>query len=275
MKKLFIILSVLAVLSSCYMGESALINPDGTTVETRFLVPDGYERKKAEDGHFVSFLRNYELKEHLSPVHLYNGKKAFFQNDHWAVFNLPIEQKDLQQCADSVIRVYAEYYYNTGREDRIKFHFTNGFLCEWQKWKEGYRVKIDGNNTEWQKLAGYDGSYENFKKYLETVFCYAGTMSMENYESETIDISKLNIGDVFLEGGSPGHVVMVVDACRRADGKKAFLLAQGLMPAQEFHIIKNPKRKNDPWYYEEDITFPFKTQNYVYDSGSTIKRLKY
>ena len=263
------------MLSSCFSGESSLINPDGMTVETRFLSPEGYERKKAEDGYLADFLRNCELKEHNSPVCLYDGEKKFNQFDHWAVFKLPIENKDLQQCADSVIRVYAECFYKTGREERIKFHFTNGFLCEWQKWKEGYRVKIAGNNTEWEKTASYDGSYENFKKYLETVFCYAGTMSMEEYESETIDVSRLNIGDVFLKGGSPGHVVMVVDVAENSDGKKAFLLAQGLMPAQEFHIIKNPKRKNDPWYYEEDITFPFKTQNYTYDEQSMVKRLNY
>ena len=275
MKKLFVVLMALAVLSSCFSGESSLINPDGMTVETRFLTPDGYERKKAEDGDFLSFLRNYELKDDNAPVCLYNGDEKFNQFDHWAVFKLPIEQKDLQQCADSVIRVYAEYYYKIGRDEKIKFHFTNGFLCEWQKWKEGYRVKIDGNSTEWEKTASFDGSYENFKKYLETVFLYAGTKSMETYESETIDVSELNAGDVFLKGGSPGHVVMVVDVIENSHGKKAFLLAQGLMPAQEFHIIKNPKRRNAPWYYEEDITFPFKTQNYTYGEESMVKRLKY
>ena len=52
------------------------------------------------------------------------------------------------------------------------------------------------------------------------------------------------------------------------DGKKAFLLAQGYMPAQEFHIVKNPLHENDPWYYEEEVQYPFRTQAYTFPEGS-------
>lgn len=54
-------------------------------------------------------------------------------------------------------------------------------------------------------------------------------------ESTKIDLKDAAVGDVFLKGGSPGHVVMIVDMCENENGKKAFLLAQGFMPAQEFH----------------------------------------
>ena len=50
-------------------------------------------------------------------------------------------------------------------------------------------------------------------------------------ESEPVAMSELRVGDVFLKGGSPGHVVMVVDVCENENGEKAFLLAQGYMPA--------------------------------------------
>lgn len=169
--------------------------------------------------------------------------------------------------------MYAEYYYANQQYDKIKFHFVSGFLCEYEKWQAGYRVKVDGNNVSWQKSKGYDDSYETFEKYLDTVFSYASTLSLDK-ESSKIDIMDLQIGDIFLKGGSPGHVVMVVDICENELGEKAFLLAQGFMPAQEFHVLNNPSSDTDPWYYAKEVKYPFRTSEYSFDEGS-LKRLEY
>ena len=80
----------------------------------------------------------------------------------------------------------------------------------------------------------------------------------------------MKVGDIFIKAGSPGHVVMVVDVCEK-NGKKAFLLAQGFMPAQEFHVINNPAHSDDPWYYEEEVTYPFMTMEYTFSKGSLRK----
>ena len=132
---------------------------------------------------------------------------------------------------------------------------------------------VEGNDVHWSKTKNYDDSYECFQKFIEIVFCYAGTLSMDG-EATEIPLSETWIGDVFLYGGSPGHVVMVVDMCENADGKKAFLLAQGYMPAQEFHLLKNPNHEDDPWYYEVEVTYPFRTPEYTFQEG-TLKRLAY
>ena len=255
--------------------EPSFINLHGMTILERIAVPEGYERVPAEDGSLAQFLRNYELKPDDEPVLLYDGRKKGNQRAHVAVFKVPIENEDLQQCADSVMRVFAEYYWHSGQHEKIAFRFTDGFLCEYSKWKQGYRVKFSDNGTSWQKSAGYDESYETFKKYLRIVFSYAGTYSMDEYESETIPLSELEVGDVILKGGSPGHVVMVVDVCKNFDGKKAFLLAQGYMPAQEFHIISNPEHPDDPWYYEDEMTFPLRTAEYTFADAEMVKRLIY
>lgn len=255
--------------------EKSIILPEGTTLETRFAVPEGYERIEAEEGSLCTFLREYELKEDGAFVHFFNGKEKGNQSAHVAVFALPIEAVDLQQCADSVMRIYAEYYWNTGQQDKIAFHFTNGFLCDYSKWRDGYRVVVEGNNVSWSKDASYDDSYETFVKYLQTVFSYAGTLSMEVLESETISLSDMTVGDVIMKGASPGHVVMVVDICENADGKKAYLLGQGYMPAQEFHVITNPAHGEDAWYYEEEISFPLRTAEYTFEEESMIRRLVY
>jgi len=59
---------------------------------------------------------------------------------------------------------------------------------------------------------------------------------------------KIKIGDVFIEGGYPGHAVIVVDAVENEPGEKMFLLAQSYMPAQDIHILRNPNLIISPWY---------------------------
>ena len=249
------------------------IDPLGETMETRIGVPYGYQRVEAQEGSFARFLRDYPLKPAGSKVLLYDGSEKANQNDHIAVFALPLEEYDLQQCADSVMRMYGEYYFATEQYDKIKFHFTNGFLAEYTKWRDGNRITVNGNNVTWVKSKSKDTSYECLVRYFRTVFCYAGTLSMES-ESVPTTLRNIKAGDVFLNGGSPGHVVMVVDVCENEEGKKAFLLAQGYMPAQEFHLLKNPAHSDDPWYYEEEVTYPFYTPEYVFQEGS-LKSLNY
>ena len=245
----------------------------GMTLESRINVPEGYERTSAEAGSLTEFLRTYPLKEHGSPVLLYDGSEKWNQDAHVAVFALPIEERDLQQCADSVMRVYAEYYFQKEQYAKIRYHFTNGFLAEYGKWREGYRIFVEGNNVSWVKSASYDDSYECFVKFMRMVFTYAGTLSMEQ-ESEQISVKEARVGDVILKGGSPGHVVMIVDMCENEQGEKAFLLAQGYMPAQEFHVLKNPAHEENPWYYEEELTGSIRTPEYGFGEGC-LKRLSY
>ncbi len=255
--------------------EQVFILQEGTTLETRFAVPEGYKRIASEPGSLTAFVRSYEMKPDGSPVLLYDGREKYNQSAHAAVFSLPIEETDLQQCADSVMRVYAEYYWQTGQYDKIGFHFTNGFWCDYATWRDGYRVHVNGNDVSWSKDTSYDDSYECFVKYLRMVFNYAGTLSMDSLETETISLSEMTVGDVILTGGSPGHVVMVVDVCINEEDEKAFLLAQGYMPAQEFHVLNNPLHEKDPWYYETEIQFPLSTAEYVFRDESMIQRLKY
>lgn len=250
-----------------------LIRPEGETLSTRIAEPEGFLRVQADAGSLSDFLRGYPMKEDESPVLLYDGTEKGNQQAHAAVFALPIENEDLQQCADSVMRVYAEYFWESGQQERIAFHFVNGFYAEYTRWRDGERIVVDGNQVSWVSSAAYDDSYENMKKYLRCVFCYAGTMSMDA-ESEPIAAEELRVGDVFLKGGSPGHVVMVVDLCENESGERAFLLAQGYMPAQEFHLLKNPLHIEDPWYYEDEVRFPFLTPEYTFEEGS-LRRLSY
>lgn len=258
--------------STVVTGPVTIVNPAGGTLAERINTPAGFYREEAENGSFTEFLRGYKLKKDGKPVLLYNKTEKANQDAHVAVFKLPLEKEDLQQCADSVMRLYAEYYYATDQKDKISFKFVNGFDAVYARWREGYRIQI-GDTTSWVAGGTYDDSYDNFKKYMRMVFAYSSTLSMK-MESKAIKLSKLDVGDVFLEAGSPGHVVVVVDVCVNEEGKKAFLLGQGYMPAQEFHLLKNPLHEEDPWYYEDEVSYPFQTPEYTFEKGS-LRRLEY
>lgn len=246
------------------------INPEGLTLETRILTPAGYTRVAKEIGSFQGYLRRYEVKAAESPVLLYDGREKANQSAHAAVFAMPVFDSDLQQCADSIMRIYAEYFWSMGDYQRIAFHLTNGFLMDYPSWRDGNRISVNGNHVEWVKKAGYDESQNTFLSYLRCVMAYAGTLSLDE-ESTPVDIGAIAAGDMFIKGGSPGHCVMVADVAKDKEGNYCFLLAQGYMPAQEFHILKNPLHEEDPWYYTDELTYPLVTPEYVFQEGS-LKR---
>ncbi len=247
--------------------------PEGTTLQGRISVPEGYTRIPYPEDSFGSFVRNYPMKPDGSPVLLWTKVPKGNQKDHAAVFDMRVEEEiDVQQCADSIMRIYAEYFRATGQYDRIRFHFTDGFLCDYNSYIQGNRVKAGDSRTIWVKSQPAEDSDRVFNDYMKIVFAYASTLSMME-ESAEADLHDIQIGDVFLRGGSPGHVAMAADVCEK-DGRRAFLLAQGYMPAQDFHIIKNPLHEDDPWYYEEEVQYPFRTQTNTFNEGS-FRRMLY
>jgi hypothetical protein len=225
----------------------SIVNEGGTTVQTRINVPAGYERVPAAKGSFAEYLRQLPLKPHGSNVHLFNGDLKN-SNVHVAVMTVDVGKKDLQQCADAVMRLRAEYLFKQKEYGKIHFKFTNGFNATYTKWAEGYRIKVSGNTVSWYKATDASPSYESFRKYMDLVFTYAGTLSLSK-ELKVVAFKDLQPGDVFIRGGSPGHAVIVTDVAQDTSGKKIFMLSQSYMPAQEIHILKNLHSDElSPWY---------------------------
>lgn len=216
----------------------------------RIPPPAGYLRKTATPGTFAHWLQHLPLKPGDPPVHLYDGREKANQTAHRAVFDIDIGFKNLQQCADAIIRLRAEYLWAAGRYADIHFNFTSGDTAWYHEWLAGMRPQVNGNSVVWHKVTAVDSSYENFRSYLETVFTYAGSYSLNRELLPLEHLGELDIGDIFIEGGFPGHAVIVVDvAVNLATGKKVFLLAQSYSPAQDIHLLKNPADPElSPWY---------------------------
>lgn len=240
----------IATLFQSDLIENELIQPEGAKVIDRINVPKGFQRVEVAKNSFGSYLRNFPLKPHGSEVYLYNGNKKNRQDVHVAILDISVGNKDLQQCADATMRLRAEYLYQHKKFDSINFDFTNGFNAKYSKWRQGFRIKVDGNKVTWveTKTETPSDSYKSFMEYMEKVFMYAGTLSLSN-QLALRNIDEIQIGDVFVMGGSPGHAVIVMDLAENDKGEKVMLLAQSYMPAQEIHILKKPDNEDlSPWY---------------------------
>lgn len=234
MIKLFTI-CLLFVSGAYFISENtSLINREGTTIENRIIPPVEYERTTEKVNSFGEYLRQLELKPHGSQVMYYYNQAKTKEGVYMAVVKMDIGKKDLQQCADAVMRLKGEYLYKHKKYDQIHFNFLS-----------------DNKPRYFKEYAEGDYSYEKFRKYMEYIFAYANTGSLHDELLPVTDYKSMNVGDVFIQKGTPfGHAVIVVDmAVNPKNGKKLFLLAQSYMPAQETQILINPNNSEiSPWY---------------------------
>lgn len=239
------------IAASCNTETNAEI-PDGNYKFVKEIpAPSGFVKDTMVENSFATYLRNLPLKEDKT-VLLHNGKLKPNQEAQYVVIKMDVGKRDLQQCADAVMRLRAEYLYKEKQYNKIHFNFTNGERAEYTEYADGHRAVVLNNQVRWAKTAEKDYSYKTFRKYLDLVFTYAGTHSL-NKEMYKINLDEIRPGDVFIQTGFPyGHAVTVIDvATNPVTGVKAFMLAQSFMPAQEIHILKNPSKNNDPWFYTD------------------------
>jgi Domain of unknown function (4846) len=187
------------------------------TIEERFAPPPKTTRIPVGD--FGAWLRRLPLLPEDAPVRLYDGSLKPRQDVHAAVVDIDVGARDLQQCADAVMRLRAEYL--RARRRPVVFHPDPGKARE---------LRWDGSGR--------------FDKFLVRLFADAGTASLA---AELMPVrDAVAPGDVLIQGGYPGHAVLVLDAADAPDGRRFLLLGQSYMPAQSFHVLRNPA--GGVWY---------------------------
>lgn len=262
MKNIFKILTILVLitsLSSCVestmattvkkVSEPVIIDPineDGMTVKTRFNVPEGYRRVESKNGTFGSYLQNLPLKPYGSKVHHFDGSLKGNVSAYCSVVDLPLKNNPNHQCADAVMRMRAEYLFSEQRYGEIQFQYVNGQ-------KPNYVTYLGGKTP----------TKDNLWSFMCDVFRYANTYSLDK-QLKSKNVNDLEIGDVFIIGGFPGHVVIVVDKCMDNKGNVKFMLAQSYMPAQDIQILVGDDMET-PWY---DLNFG----DYLYSSEYTFSK---
>lgn len=221
----------------------------GDTVAGRIAPPPGFARTVQVRGSFGHWLRHLPLRPPGAPVRLFNGRLKSRQDVHAAVVDIDVGKADLQQCADAVMRLRAEYLFSQRRADEIHFNFTSGDRIDFSRWAAGWRPQVRGSKVAWRRGGVMAADHPALGRYLRTIFTYAGSYSLSRELNRVGGGRTLKVGDIFLKGGFPGHAVIVVDQAENPDsGQAAFLLAQSYMPAQDIHILRNPGRALSPWY---------------------------
>lgn len=219
-------------------------------LQQQIPVPEGYERLPLAKNAFGTWLRRLPLHPKGTPVLLYNGDNKPYQAGAYRVVDIDIGSRDLQQCADAVMRLRAEYLYQQKEYAAIHFNYTSGHTIRFSDWSQGKRPKVKGSKVYFTAPQGAtDVSYKQFKRYLTNVYSYAGTASLSK-EVLPKALENIQPGDLFIQGGFPGHAVLVMDVVQHTTtGKRLFLLAQSYMPAQSIHILHNPQQSAlSPWY---------------------------
>ncbi len=211
--------------------------------------PNGFQRIEVPKHSFADWLRHLPLKEASAQVHHFDGTLKGNQSVHHGVINIDTGKRDLQQCADAVMRLKAAYHYSQAEYDQIHFNYTSGDRVSFDDWRKGRKPKVAGNRVVFSSPQGNpDNSHRNFHRYLRQIFSYAGTASLSK-EMKSVPIDEMQIGDVFIPGGFPGHAVIIVDMVENEAGKRLFLIAQSYMPAQDIHLLKNKTdAQRSPWY---------------------------
>jgi len=209
--------------------------------------PRGYRRSVMPAADFGYYLSHLKLKS-SNTVFLYNGTPKANQQAQYAVLDISVGTKDLQQCADALMRLRAEYLFAAKRFAQIRFFAGDGTWISYTDWLKGTRYKLSGNRLIPVRGTPVAPTHSSLLQYLEIVFSYCGTATLPAslYKKS---IAEMQPGDVLLKPGAPGHAVIVMDMAQKESGEKTYLLAQSYMPAQDIHILKNPSDDNGgPWY---------------------------
>lgn len=215
---------------------------EGATVGDILPPPGALARgnRHAPADPWAAFLRALPLRPPGTPVLDYGGRVVGIEP--LRVVDMPLVRGDLQQCADSILRLRATFLRAAGQDPA--FRYTSGWLSKWSAWAAGQRPVVKNDKVTVNQTGKVDDSDANFEAWLRDLFTYAGTISLKQDtrrvgEPGEFDHTSIVPGDVVLYAGSPGHAVLVLDVAWSRE-KIWALVGQGFMPAMDFHLCPGP-----------------------------------
>jgi hypothetical protein len=251
-------------------GEYAWPHTATESLRQRIAPPAGFERAPLAAGSFGAWLRELPVEPGRGTVHLYDGRNKPAQDLHAAVIAIDTGKRDLQQCADAVMRLRAEYLFGTHQPDEVCFRAVSGDAMPYASYRKGLRPP-KGRAAPWSAQAEPDSSWTGFRAYLDRVFGIANTASLARELEPVRDVRTITAGDVYIEGaqgGRFGHAVLVLDVAQNSAGERLFLIAQSYMPAQDVHVLINPVEPKLGAWYRAPANGSLETPEWSFPSGS-------
>ena len=252
MKKIFLIL-LFSIAFSLFSQE---------TIESKFSIPDGFEREIVSDYH--KWLITHPLKKENVVIN-YKGESYNRHGELYAaVFDYRMGATKSHQCADAAIYLYARHKWdsihklneNIRNYEKLKFHSSHSTLMTYEDYLRGVKYGINDDYTDikidWTNLQPRADNIQIFEKWLYYIFSWSSTYSIEGTgDSEPVELSDISPGDFFNQNR---HVISIVDVIRNKEtGDKKYILSQSIWRTgvntygEEQYILINPETGNI-WY---------------------------
>jgi len=211
----------------------------------RLPPPAGFMRVAVAAGSFGDWLRHLPCAPPDTPVRDGHGKPLRPADDTAlaAVIELRPGGPRLLGACNMLIRLRGEYLWSAGRLDGLVLHFTSGAEYPWKRFAAGERPGVRGREVTWKLNEDPAATRAVFTAYLEMLFAYSSSISLEHDTLPAGDAPILP-GDLFVISGRPGHAVQVLDVAEgpagAADAPRAtaILIGEGHTPPQSFHVLK-------------------------------------
>jgi hypothetical protein len=211
------------------------------------------------------FLQHLPITEGI--ILNYKGNPIANQSKQAGIVAFDVGKRDLQQCADALMRLRAEYLFAQERYPAIGFHFTDGQYYSFEDYCNGKRPVARGNTVKFITSTEVPISHKALRDYLDIVYTWAGTISLYNHLKPAKDFG---VGVIIITPGSPGHCCIIVDEKVSPKGERLFKLVEGYTPAQTMYVVSNPIDPSmSPWYALRKGTIT--TASYQFDNYALRK----
>lgn len=227
-----------------FVSCSDISTPSIKTFDDLLPMPAIGPSKKFAEGSWQYFLQHLPIKKGI--VVDYKGDAVANQLKQDGIVQYDVGTADLQQCADALMRLRAEYLFSQKRYSEIAFHFVDGTYYTYNSYCNGLRI-VPGNRLKFISSSPSAVTHETLRKYLNVVYTYASTISLAKELEKTNEFA---VGTVIIYPGSPGHCFIITDEAIDDLGEKVFKLVEGYSPAQSIYILSNlDEPAINPWYH--------------------------
>jgi hypothetical protein len=234
------------------------------TIETALPPPEGFERVPVPADSFAGWLRSLPLAPADTPVVLHDGRPLVDQSIIAAVVDIDTGASDLQQCADAIMRLRAEFLYSRGLLGAIGFDLVNSEYYPFSAYSRGTTPRQAGATITLAKEKPRGAGHGDLRRYLNLLFGFASTQSLAGELQPVASLRAAEIGDVFIRPGQPGHAMIIADMAANGAGRRAVLLVQGSMPARGIYLLNNTQNAELGAWFEIADGQPLVTPGYEF-----------
>lgn len=210
-----------------------------TPIAGRIGIPAGFREVPVEPGSWAEWLRFLPLMPAHSPIRGVDDKPLGWPGIPAPPGVVDMDVRRNQECADTILRLRAEYLRWAGHGDRLAFSLAGGGTISWADWRRGMRPVPVGSRVRMLRVASPSESRQSFEGFLDAVFSWCNTDSLSR-DGRPVAPDDLRIGDYVSRpgAGARGHAMMIVDLAVDAEGNWRALILQGAMPAQSAHLLR-------------------------------------